>query len=120
MTSETSTEAERLESIRELLSEIANGIRIAQESLFESENLANTAYLLTHSLGRLGWLADQGCVVAGEDFPPVLGNERAWFKSPMETEEGRLGASTRPAKGTRPGSGQPRRGKDARAAGGAG
>ena len=50
----TSAEDDRLEALRELLAEIANGIRVAQESLGESENLANTAYVVADSLGRLG------------------------------------------------------------------
>jgi hypothetical protein len=87
MDSQTPDEDDRLEALRELLAEIANGIRVAQESLSESENLSNTAYVVADSLGRLGWLADQGCVVAGDDFPPCLGDARAWLRIPLMAED---------------------------------
>jgi len=69
----------RLEALRELLVEIASGIRNVQEALVESEDLANTSYLVTHTLGRLGWMADQGCVIAGAESPPVVGDVQAWL-----------------------------------------
>ena len=106
MDSKTSDEDDRLEALRELLAEIANGIRVAQESLSESENLANTAYVVADSLGRLGWLADQGCVVAGEDFPPCLGDARAWLRIPLMAEDAVLRASEPKTEGRRPGSGR--------------
>ena len=100
---QTSDQDDRLEALRELLAEIANGIRVAQESLSESENMANTAYVVADSLGRLGWLADQGCVVAGEEYPPCLGDARAWLRVPLMAEDAVFKASEPRAEGRRPG-----------------
>lgn len=73
---------ERLEALGTVLAEIASGIRCAQEALIESEQSAGTAYLVAQALGRLGWMADQGCVLAGTAFPPVVGDAYAWLLIP--------------------------------------
>jgi hypothetical protein len=83
MTKMTPAEARaRLEALGEVLEEIASGIRNAQQVLVETEDLVNTAYLVAHTLGRRGWMADQGCVVAGAELPPAVGDAHAWLLIP--------------------------------------
>jgi hypothetical protein len=76
------SKAQRLEALRELLEEIACGIRNAQEGLLESENPGTTVSLVVDTLGRLGWMADQGCVIAGQPAAPVVGGAHAWLRTP--------------------------------------
>jgi hypothetical protein len=74
--------SQRLEALGGLLAEIASGIRTAQDALVESEGSGNTVALVVDSLGRLGWMADQGCAVASDEYPPVVGDAHAWLRSP--------------------------------------
>jgi hypothetical protein len=78
--------AQRLEALGGLLAEIASGIRTAQDALLESEGSGNTAALVVDSLGRLGWMADQGCAVASDEYPPIVGDAHAWLRSPPPQE----------------------------------
>ena len=73
------TDAQRLSALHDHLAEIAAGIRAAQMALIGSAEIADTAYLVSSTLGRLGWMADQGCVMAGADVPPVVGDATAWM-----------------------------------------
>ncbi|MFG6412714.1 hypothetical protein ACG02S_02260 [Roseateles sp. DC23W] len=77
------SKAQRLEILRELLTEIASGIRDAQQGLLETAATGNSGSLIANSLARLGWMADQGCVVAGDDSPPVVGDAFAWLMCPQ-------------------------------------
>ena len=74
--------SQRLEALGGLLAEIASGIRTAQDALLESEGSGNTVALVVDSLGRLGWMADQGCAVASDEYAPVVGDAHAWLRSP--------------------------------------
>lgn len=73
------TDAQRLSALHDHLAEIATGLRAAQMALIGSSPNDDTAYLVSSTLGRLGWMADQGCVLAGADEPPVVGDATAWI-----------------------------------------
>jgi len=71
----------RLEIIRELLLEVVPGIRTVQDALQGSEE-TSVSYMAVAALGRLGWIAEQGCVIAGYEFAPVVGSADAWLLGP--------------------------------------
>ncbi len=89
MAKENLTDAERLEALRDELTEIASGIRSAQWAFLDSSDMANTAYLVACTLGRLGWMTDQACVLAGDEVPPVVGDAEAWMRHPSEEDRER-------------------------------
>jgi hypothetical protein len=70
---------QRLEVLSELFAEAASGIRTVQDALQESEEQRNTTYMAVAALGRLGWIAEQGCLIAGYEWTPVVGGPDAWL-----------------------------------------
>lgn len=78
---------QRLEVLCKLLAEIASGIRTAQDALLERQDSGSTVALVIDSLGRLGWMADQGCAVAGDAYAPIVGDAHAWLRSPQLLED---------------------------------
>ena len=86
MTTEKLTKSRRLDILSELLSDIACSIRNAQQELADEDCSANRIQLVADVLGRLGWLAGQGCVVANDVFYPVVGDAHAWMLRPALLE----------------------------------
>ncbi len=86
MVSKNRSKSKRLEALRILLAEVSCGIRNAQQGLLEHEESSNNIYLVADVLGRLGWLVERGCVVAGYESPPVVGSADAWMLSPYLRE----------------------------------
>jgi len=76
------SKARRLEALHTLLTEIAFGLRNAREGILDSEGSANTVHLVADFLSQLGWMADQGCAIAGDTCPQVVGDAHAWLLSP--------------------------------------
>lgn len=73
------SDAQRIEIICELLAEVVPGIRAIQGALTESEDQSNLVSLAVAALGRLGWIAEQSCVIAGYALAPVVGPADAWL-----------------------------------------
>ncbi len=82
MTAEKLTKSQRLDILGELLVEIACGLRNVQQALTDEDYTANTLALVVDVLGRLGWLADQGCVVVRDTYSPVVGDAHDWMLRP--------------------------------------
>lgn len=74
-----SNEAQRLEALRLLCSEMASGISSIRTILRGNAEDASAAYLAADALDRIGWMADQATVLAGEDAPLHGGDAFGWL-----------------------------------------
>ncbi|HEX7687917.1 MAG TPA: hypothetical protein VF453_09430 [Burkholderiaceae bacterium] len=69
----------RLAAAQQIFGRLANGILTATSVLRDNSEDANAAHLAADALERLGWMADQGSVLAGEPRPPVNGEADEWM-----------------------------------------
>ena len=68
----------RLEVIRDLLEQVVPGIRTIQCALEEADESSNLVYIAVAALGRLGWITEHTCLIAGFDGGSIVGTADYW------------------------------------------